>query len=77
MEGRHMVSYNRLWHKLLDLKMNKTELRAASGISTSTLAKLGKNEIVSLEVLEKICETLNCDLGDIASFVEEDEKSNG
>ncbi len=72
-----MVSYNRLWHKLLDLKMNKTELRAASGISTSTLAKLGKNEIVSLEVLEKICETLNCDLGDIASFVEEDEKSNG
>ncbi|MBO6240379.1 MAG: helix-turn-helix transcriptional regulator [Butyrivibrio sp.] len=72
-----MVNYNRLWHKLLDLKMNKTELRAASGISTSTLAKLGKNEIVSLEVLEKICETLNCDLGDIASFVEEDEKSNG
>ncbi len=67
-----MVSYNRLWHKLVDLKMNKSELREASGISTSTLAKLGKNEIVSLEVLEKICDTLNCDLGDIASFTEED-----
>lgn len=71
-----MVSYNRLWHKLVDLKMNKSELRTASGISTSTLAKLGKNEIVSLEVLEKICDTLNCDLGDIASFNDEDGKEN-
>ena len=64
-----MVNYNKLWHKLVDLKMNKSQLRIASGISSSTLAKLGKNEIVSLEVLEKICETLDCDLGDIASFI--------
>lgn len=68
-----MINYSKLWHKLVDLKMNKSQLRMASGISTSTLAKLGKNEIVSLEVLEKICETLNCDLGDIASFIDEDE----
>lgn len=67
-----MISYNRLWHKLVDLKMNKSELREAAGISTSTLAKLGKNEIVSLEVLEKICDSLGCDLGDIASFLDED-----
>lgn len=69
-----MINYNRLWHKLVDLNMNKSELRAVSGISTSTLAKLGKNEIVSLEVLEKICDSLNCDLGDIASFTSEDDK---
>lgn len=71
-----MVNYNKLWHKLVDLKMNKSQLRIASGISSSTLAKLGKNEIVSLEVLEKICEALDCDLGDIASFIDEDDLEN-
>lgn len=75
-EGNRMVNYNKLWHKLVDLKMNKSQLRIASGISSSTLAKLGKNEIVSLEVLEKICETLDCDLGDIASFIDEDDLEN-
>ncbi len=40
-----MVNYNKLWHKLVDLKMNKSQLRIASGTSSSTLAKLGKNEI--------------------------------
>ena len=76
LEGNSMINYNKLWHKLVDLKMNKSQLRMASGISTSTLAKLGKNELVSLEVLEKICETLDCDLGDIASFIDEDETEN-
>lgn len=76
LRGIRMVSYNKLWHKLVDLNMNKSQLRIASGISTSTLAKLGKNEIVSLEVLEKICETLDCDLGDIASFIDEDDLDN-
>lgn len=63
-----MLNYDRLWHLLLDKKMNKSELREVTGISTSTLAKLGKNEIVSLEVLKKICEALDCDLNDVASF---------
>lgn len=71
-----MVNYNKIWHKLVDLEMNKSQLRIASGISTSTLAKLGKNEVVSLEVLEKICETLDCDLGDIVSFTGEDGTEN-
>lgn len=71
-----MINYNKLWHMLVDLKMNKSQLRLASGISTSTLAKLGRNEIVSLEVLEKICEALECDLGDIASFKYKDENEN-
>lgn len=65
-----MLNYDGLWHMLVDKKMNKSELREKAGISSSTLAKLGKNEVVSLDVLEKICSTLECDLGDIASFIE-------
>lgn len=71
-----MICYDLLWHKLIDLKMNKSDLREICGISTSTLAKLGKNEIVSLEVLEKICSSLNCDIGDIASFKNGNENVN-
>lgn len=63
-----MLNYDKLWHMLLDKKMNKGQLCDLTGISSSTMAKLGKNEIVSLEVLEKICSTLECDIGDIASF---------
>lgn len=63
-----MLNYNRLWHLMLDKKINKGELCEKTGISSSTMAKLGKNEIVSLEVLEKICIALECDLGDVVSF---------
>jgi len=65
-----MINYNKLRHLMLDKKINKSDLCAMSGISSSTMAKLGKNEIVSLEVLEKICLVLGCDLGDVASFRE-------
>lgn len=65
-----MISYNKLWHLMLDKKLKKTELCETAGISSSTLAKLGKNEIVSLEVLERICDALNCDIGDVMSFKE-------
>lgn len=63
-----MVSYNKLWHMLVDLKLKRTYLCDKVGISSSTLAKLGKNEIVSIEVLERICNSLGCDIGDIMSF---------
>lgn len=63
-----MVCYDRLWHKLLDKKMKKTDLCGLAGISSSTLAKLSKNETVALEVLERICIILECDIGDIVSF---------
>ena len=65
-----MLNYDKLWHIMLDRKIKKRDLCIMSGISSSTMAKLGKNEIVSLEVLEKICIALDCDLGDIASFRE-------
>ena len=67
-----MISYNKLWHLLLDKELKKTHLCEIAGISSSTLAKLGKNEIVSIDVLERICDSLGCDIGDIMSFREGD-----
>jgi DNA-binding Xre family transcriptional regulator len=63
------TSYKKLWKRLIDLNMTKTDLRLRSGISTMTLAKLGKGENVSLEVLKKICATLGCDIGDIMEMI--------
>ena len=66
------VSYKRLWHLLIDKDMKKKDLRIASGISTNALAKLGKNDRVTTDVLEKICLTLNCDVGDIMEIIPDD-----
>lgn len=63
------VSYNRLWKKLIDLNMSKTQLREKSGITTNALAKMGKNENVSTEVICKICDALNCQVEDILEVV--------
>ena len=65
------ISYNRLWKLLIDKNLTKTELRLKADIATSTLAKLGKNEQVSMDVLLKICNTLNCGLDDIVEFKKE------
>lgn len=59
------ISYDRLWKLLIDKKMNKTELKEASGISFNVLARMGKNESISLESIEKICNTLHCEIGDV------------
>ena len=63
------VSYNKLWKIMIDRNINKTELRQLSGISTATLAKLGKNQIVSMEALMKICIAFQCDIKDICEFI--------
>ena len=65
------VSYDKLWKLLIDKKMNRTELKDAAGISFNVLAKLGRNEFVSMESLQRICHTLSCNIGDIMDFVEE------
>ena len=62
-------SYNKLWKLLIDKNMTKSELTKAIGISSSTMAKLGKNENVSLEVIDKICALLECDINDILEYV--------
>ena len=59
------VNYNKLWKKLIDHNMNRTQLRMGAHISTNAVAKLGRNESVSVETLAKICEVLQCDIGDI------------
>jgi DNA-binding Xre family transcriptional regulator len=67
------ISYNGLWKKLIDKNMNKTQLRLATGISTSTLAKLAKQEPVTLEILEKICNVLDCNIGDVVEFIKDND----
>ena len=62
------ISYNGLWKLLIDNNMKKMDLIDRVGISSSTLAKMGKGKIVSLVVLEKICDELNCDFGDLISY---------
>lgn len=59
------VSYIKLWKLLLDKGMKKVDLKEKAGISSSTLAKLGKNEFVSMESMVKICSALHCDIGDV------------
>lgn len=66
------LSYNKLWKLLIDKGMTKTEMRLKADISTTTLAKLGKNEIVSMEVLLKICKVLECNVGDIMDVINEE-----
>lgn len=63
------VCYNKLWKLLIDKNMKKKDLRLAAGISTTALAKLGKNEHVSTEILTKICAALDCDFSDIIELV--------
>lgn len=67
-----VISYNKLWKLLIDKRMTKTELRELSGISTASVAKLGKGENITTDVLLKICKTLNCDITDIMELENRD-----
>lgn len=62
------ISYKPLWHLLLERDMKKLELRDLIGMSNSTLAKLGKNEPVSMEIIEKICIKLDCRIEDVVEI---------
>ena len=62
------VDYVRLWKLLLDKGMKKTDLKTEVGISSNVLAKLGKNEYVSMETMEKLCTSLDCNIEDIMEF---------
>ena len=65
------VSYKKLWKLLIDKDMKKKDLCVAAGISHASMAKLGKNENVTTDVLSKICTALQCDSGDIMEMVPE------
>ena len=65
------ISYNKLWKLLVDKKMSKADLRKAAGIAPNTMTQLRRDEEVTLAVLNKICSTLNVDIGDIMEFMPE------
>lgn len=64
-------SYSKLWKKLIDNKMMKKDLMLQANITSSTMAKMGKDLPVSMEVLGRICDALDCNIGDIVDFIKE------
>lgn len=70
------ISYNGLWKLLIDKNMYKKDLTEKLGISSATIAKMGKGESVSVEVLQKICEYMDCNIGDIMSFEKIEKEEN-
>ena len=69
MGGDFLLSYNKLWKKLIDLDMKKKDLKDITGIGSTTLPKLSKNEPVSMDVMNKICVALKCNIGDIVDVI--------
>ena len=70
-----IVSYNKLWKRMIDLGLNKTQLKEKAKVSTNAIAKLGQNEPVSLETINKICLALKCNIGDIMDIVDPERKT--
>lgn len=64
------ISYKKLWKLLIDKDMKKKDLQRLSGVSSASITKLGKNENVNTEILEKICIALKCDISDIMEMTE-------
>lgn len=70
------ISYKKLWKLLIDKELKKKDLCELTGISSSSMAKLGKNEYVNLEIIARICRALHCDVGDIMEYIDEEESEN-
>lgn len=64
-----MVDYKKLWILLLEKKITKPQFRTRLGLSSATMTKLNKNELVSMEIIVRICKMLDCDIGDIVEMV--------
>ena len=67
------ITYKKLWKLLIDHNMKKGELGILAKMSPNTIAKLSKNETVSLEILLRVCEVFQCDIGDIMEVVPDEE----
>ncbi len=65
-------SYNKLWKLLIDKRMRKKDLMEQTGITSSTIAKMGKNKAVSMDVIGKICVALDCDIGDVVDIIKDE-----
>ena len=68
------VSYNKLWKLLVDKKMSKADLRKAADVAPNTMTKLRRDDPVTLAILGKICNVLECDYGDIMTYVPDEEE---
>ena len=71
------ISYNKMWKLLIDKKMSKADLRKAANIAPNTMTKLRRDEAVNLAVLGRICQVLDCDFGDLMSYIPVTEGANG
>lgn len=69
------LSYKKLWKLLIDRDLKKKDLCELSGVSSTSIAKMGRNENVNTDILVKICDALNCDISDIAEIVSDEEKN--
>ena len=65
------VSYKKLWKILIDKNLKKTDLIKEAGVTSNIIARMGNNQYIAMESLEKICKALKCDVGDIVSFDED------
>lgn len=65
------ISYNKLWKLLIDKNMTKTDLKNITGMNSVTLANMGKDKFVSLRMMDKICEELDCNFGDIIEHIKD------
>ena len=70
------ISYNKLWKLLIDKGMKRKDLKEKVDVSQNVMARLGKNQAVSLETLEKICDALGCDIGDVMEFIRNTKPEN-
>lgn len=70
------VSYKKLWKILIDKEMKKKDLQSSAGISWASVTKLSKGETVSMEVLMKVCKTLDCNIGDIMDLIPADKDTD-
>lgn len=68
------ISYKKLWKLLIDRDMKKKDLQKISGVSSTSITKLAKNENVNTEIIQKICTALGCDVSDIMEMTDEDDK---
>jgi len=70
-----IVCYKKLWKLLIDKDMTKTRLRLASGLSSSTIAKMTRGDDIKVSVLVRLCEVLGCDIGDIIQILPDAERT--
>lgn len=65
----YTFSYDKLWHRMIDLKLKKKDLQQKAKISSNVIAKMGRGESVTLDTIAKICAVLHCSIGDVVDFV--------